>query len=150
RGLARDAAVDRTPKPCLHRVARHEHGHYATYTLDGCRCLPCAAAASEYELNRLRNAAYGRTRHTDAGPVREHLAALATAGVGLKRVAVVSGVSTGTLTKIVYGVSRGDGTRRPPSSRVLKTTADKLLAVTARDVAPAALVDGTGAARRLQ
>lgn len=150
RGRAREAAVDRTPKPCTHKVAEHAHGTYAMYTLDGCRCEPCALAASRYERDRVRRVAYGRSEMVDAGPVREHIAALSAAGVGLKRITAVSGVSGGALTKIVYGVSRGDGTHRPPAARVRKTTADRILAVTSADTAPSADVDATGTRRRLQ
>lgn len=43
------ALVDRTPKPCLHPVAGHQHGTAACYVLDLCRCDPCSDA------NRTRN-----------------------------------------------------------------------------------------------
>lgn len=58
RGRARMQAVDRTPKPCLHAGQPHEHGTYATYTWDKCRCLPCKDAATKYERERVRQKAY--------------------------------------------------------------------------------------------
>lgn len=65
--------------------------------------------------------------YVDAEPARAHLARLSQAGVGLKRVAWLSGVSNGSLTKIVYGQpSRG----RPPSRRVRPDTLARILAVT--------------------
>ncbi|MDF2847105.1 MAG: hypothetical protein K0R97_1087 [Oerskovia sp.] len=150
RRRARVAAVDRTPAVCKHKIADHQHGTHAMYVLDACRCDQCSAANSRYESNRLRRNAYGRSDLVDAGPVRAHIAALSAAGVGLKRITAVSGVSGGSLTKIVYGVSRGDGTRRPRAARVHRATAARILAVTAAHVAAAAEVDATGTRRRLQ
>lgn len=149
RGRAREAAVDRTPRPCLHPRARHEHGERNAYVLDGCRCLPCAAAASAYELERIRRHAYGRWDGlVDAGPAREHARALMAAGVGWKRIAAQAGVSTGAVSKLLYG----DATRatpQGPSKRIRPEAAARILAVRA-DLADGATVDGVGTARRLQ
>lgn len=153
RGLARDAAVDRTPKTCLHKVARHKHGTYEAYTLDRCRCVPCAVACAEYNADLARRKAYGRSPLVDAEPVRQHVRALTEAGMGLKRVAAVSGVSHGALTRLIYGHPRGDGTRRPPSRRVTRATAEALLAVRMPDVTDlgaTVVVDSTGTRRRLE
>jgi lambda repressor-like predicted transcriptional regulator len=150
RGQARASAVDRTPKPCLHKIANHEHGTYACYVLDACRCLPCSIARSGYDAARRRRHAYGRTGMVDAEPVREHVRALGEAGVGLKTLSRRSGVSRGALTKLVYGTPRADGTRRPPARRVRETTARRILAVTAEDRAGGALVDPTGPRRRVE
>lgn len=121
--------VDRSPRPCLHKVARHEHGNYATYVLDKCRCVPCSSANSAYEQNRVRQIAYGRwNQRVPAGPVREHVRSLTAAGMGLKRVAKVSGVAHGALWKLMYGKRRPDGTR-VPSRRVTRETAEKLYAI---------------------
>lgn len=150
RGQACAAAVDRTPRPCLHKRANHQHGTHACYTLDQCRCLPCSVAKTEYERDRARRIAYGRTGMVDAEPIRAHVRALGEAGVGLKRIAALTGVSSGALTKLVYGVTRADGTRRPPARRVRETTARRILAVTAEDKAGGALVDPTGTRRRLE
>lgn len=139
---------DRTPKPCLHKVANHHHGDRATYVLDRCRCLPCAYAASLYDEQRKKNNAYGRSNLVDAGHVRTHVAALMAAGIGLKRIVKVSDVPQGVLWKLVYGKNGG-----APSRRVTRPTADRLLALDPADralLADGARVPSVGAARRLQ
>jgi hypothetical protein len=83
-------AVDRTPKPCLHKRVNHQHGTRLAYILDRCRCLPCAAANSTYELRRTRLKAYGRgtpSGWVDAAPVRAHVEQLCATGMGYKTVA---------------------------------------------------------------
>uniref|UniRef100_UPI00356213F3 hypothetical protein n=1 Tax=Actinotalea sp. TaxID=1872145 RepID=UPI00356213F3 len=140
-------------KPCQHKRANHQHGTHACYVLDRCRCLPCATANSAYESTRVRNIAYGRTTTTDAGPVRAHLHALMTAGMGLKQITAVHGISAGSLTKILYGITRADGTRRPPTTKVLRRTADRVLAIsmpTIEQLGASTNVDSTGARRRIQ
>lgn len=144
--------IDRTPKPCVHKIANHQHGDRSMYVLDRCRCLPCCHAASVYEQARKKRNAYGRSNLVDADPVRQHVAALTAAGIGLKRIVSVSGVPQGALWKLMYGKKNADGTMRP-SKRVTKQTADKLLALNPADpalLAQGAKVDSTGAARRLQ
>ena len=150
RGIARDAAIDRTPRPCEHPHANHQHGTYVAYTLDRCRCLPCSAACSEYTASLRRRAAYGIESHVDAEPVRQHVATLRASGVGIKTISAQTGISTGTLCKLVYGIRRADGTMRPPSSRILKGTAERLLAVTPQMAADGARVPAVGARRRVE
>ncbi len=65
--------------------------------------------------------------YVSAEPARRHLAALGRAGVGLKTVARLSGVSHGSLSKIVYGEP---GRGRPPSRRIRVQTNERILAVT--------------------
>lgn len=161
RGEAREALVDRTPKPCLHKVANHQHGTRACYVLDRCRCLPCSQANSAAETERERQKAYGRyDKYVDAEVVRSHIVKLGGQGMGLKRVARAAGVSNGSLSKIMFGVyapltgpSRGrygaGDLVRGPSKRVLRTTADKVLAVQL-DLADGAPVDATGTTRRIR
>lgn len=150
RGTARMEAVDRTPKPCLHKVADHQHGTYACYTLDGCRCEPCAAAVREYEQNRKRQQAYGRWDNlVDAEPARDHVRRLMAAGMGLKRIAAAADVSTGVMWKLLYGKPPRPGRERTPSKRVTKAVALRLLAVEI-DLADGAYVPNTDTARRLQ
>lgn len=152
RGRAREAAVDRTPKPCAHKVARHEHGTKAAYSLDRCRCLPCATANTAYEDVRRRQAAYGRWQpYIDATAAREHVARLRAAGMGLKTIAKRSGVPHGGLWKLIYGKPGYQPTRR-----IRPDTEARLLAVRADDrpdpdqLAAGALVDATGTRRRVQ
>jgi transcriptional regulator with XRE-family HTH domain len=108
--------------------------------LDRCRCEPCSAANSQAETERVRLKAYGRYhKYVEAYPVRMHLGELADYGIGLKQVAKLSGVSTGTLSKLMFGVyaSTGNGGGcagpgelvRPPSRRVLRRTAEQIYAV---------------------
>lgn len=138
----REAAIDRTPKPCLHKHANHQHGQRATYVLDQCRCTPCSKASAEAENERTRLKAYGRyNKYVDAYPIRLHLQELKDYGIGLKQVGRVSGVSNGSLTKIWYGLyeTTGNGQSggangpgnltRGPSRRVLRTTAERIYAV---------------------
>lgn len=148
-GEALRAAIDRTPKPCLHKRANHQHGTYACYTLDACRCEPCAAAVADYDRNRLRLQAYGRWDGlVDAAAAREHVRRLMAQGMGLKRIVAVSDVSQGQLWKLLYGSPRPDGSRTP-SRRIKPTTQARILAVTL-DLAPGAVVDHHGTTRRVQ
>ncbi|WP_134740022.1 hypothetical protein [Nocardioides sp. 503] len=150
RGQARLAAVDRTPKPCLHKQANHQHGTYACYTLDACRCEPCCVAVSVYETERVRQHAYGRWNGlVDAEPARIHVRRLMAAGMGLKRICAVADLSSGVIWKLLYGCPRVDGTRRPPQKRLRPATADRILAVEL-DLADGAKVATTDTARRLQ
>lgn len=144
RGRAIHEAVDRTPKPCQHKRAQHQHGHYATYTLDGCRCLPCAAAASDYERARVRRIAYGKHTLVDAEPARAHIRSLMAQGMGFKRVSDKAGVSYSVVTTLLYGKP---GMR--PSRRIKPAAAEAILAVRL-DLAEHALTDATGTWRRLE
>jgi hypothetical protein len=137
----RAALIDRTPKPCLHKQADHQHGTRACYVLDRCRCQPCAEANSKAERDRERQKAYGRyNKYVNGEHVRAHLAELKEYGIGLKQVAALTGLSNGTLTKIWYGLyadtGRGHERRhgqgqlvRTPSRRVLRSTAEKIFGV---------------------
>lgn len=134
----REQAIDRTPKPCLHKIANQQHGTNACYVLDGCRCLPCANARWKTDDERRRLQAYGRYhKYVDAHPVRLHVRELMDYGIGLKRIVQVSGVPQGVLWKLMYGKTRPDGTRTP-SRRVLRTTAEALYDV---EPIPANLAD---------
>ena len=149
RHVARMNAVDKSPKPCLHKEAEHQHGTYACYVLDLCRCPPCAKAHKVYETNRIRQHAYGRwDNYVDATPGREHIRSLMDQGMGLKRIVAVSDISQGLLWKLVYGKKKPDGTRTP-SKRVRKDTLERILAIRL-DLADGAIVDNTGTTRRLQ
>ncbi len=88
----------------------------------------------------------------DATAAREHVAALRAAGVGLRRIADLSGVSRSALASLVNGRSeRGSA----PSHRVSARTAESVLAVEIpevahHDVADHQLVDAIGTVRRAQ
>jgi plasmid maintenance system antidote protein VapI len=148
RGAQQRAAVDRAPKPCLHKQATHEHGTHACYVLDRCRCGACAAANASYERQRQRRHLYGRfDTYVDAQPVRDHVQRLMDAGIGLKRVAQVAGVSQSTLSKLIYGTAD-----HGPTEKVTRPVAEKVTAVrlTLDTYAPGALVPNVGTKRRLQ
>lgn len=109
---------------------------------------------SHYENWRTRQHAYGRWQsvYVDAGPARERVAALRATGLGLRRIAELTGVRRGTLTELLTG--RQSRTGRP-SEKVLQGTAEKILAVPVPEVGYAAAADHTvvsalGATRRLQ
>lgn len=123
--------------PCPH-PAGHQHGTNSAYVLDRCRCEDCTAANRAYEGHRRRQQAYGRWTHwTDADRVREHLERLRASGIGAKRISELSGVPTGAVSKLLYGVyapgpggCKGNGVKvRKPSRRVLRRTAEALFAI---------------------
>lgn len=118
--------VDTRVAPGSHR----QHGTHARYVLGpneagqtgkGCRCEPCRQANTAYERERKRRA---EPAYVAAGPARQHIQWLSTQGVGLKRVAQISGVSHGALWKLVYGKNGR------PSKRIRPQTAQRILAVT--------------------
>lgn len=154
RGKAKRDAVDRTPKPCLHKRATHQHGTHACYVLDRCRCHPCADANTAYERQRSRRHAYGRWDHwVDAEPVREHVKNLQRQGLGLKQIVRLSGYSQGAITRLMYGRLANETNRRDePTSRIRRDSADAILAVRATmdTLAPGQVIDIAGTARRLQ
>jgi len=125
------------------------HGN-AKYHLERCRCPICCKAARDYQNNRSRAIAYGRWQpFVDAEPVRQHVRALGEFGIGWIRAAKLAGVSTGGVSKLLYG----DNPRGlAPSKRVRPETALKLLAVepTLDNLGGRTVVDGTGTRRRLQ
>ncbi|MFJ3984358.1 hypothetical protein [Streptomyces fungicidicus] len=125
------------------------HGN-AKYHLEKCRCPICRQASRDYENNRYRAIAYGRWQpFVPAEPVRQHVRALGEFGIGWMRAARLAGVSTGGVSKLLYG----DRPRNlEPSRRVRPETALKLLAVepTLENLGDRTPIDGTGTRRRLQ
>ncbi|NKV63709.1 hypothetical protein GS924_06745 [Rhodococcus hoagii] len=83
--------------------------------------------ASHYKTWRIRQHAYGRwsSNYVDAGPAREHVAKLRAAGVGTRRINELSGVGRNAIRYL--GITRAG--RAEPSQRILRTTAERLLAV---------------------
>lgn len=152
RGRARDAAVDRTPKPCRHRYANHQHGQYVTAKLDGCRCWPCTDAKSAYNAERGRAQAYGTwSPFVPTAPAVAHLRELSRAGMGWKRVAAAAGVPSSSVYPLLYG--RPDRNGGAPRTKARRALVDAILAVpmpTLDDLGAAVIVDGTGTRRRLQ
>lgn len=131
------------------------HDHAATtvcYIQHRCRCAPCREARTEMERHRRRQIAYGtyKSGRVPAGPVRAHVEALQTAGLGWKRVAELAGVSNSTVSNLLYGRPRGGRRERAP--RVLRRVAEAILAVepTLESLRPGALIPNTGFVRRAE
>lgn len=107
-----------------------------------------------YERERTRQKAYGRweSQHVDAQPVRDHIHALREAGISNKRLRELTGVSVNTIQVLMTGrPERGHG----PTKKVLRRTADRILAVQVPQLAftvasPGRIVPALGATRRLQ
>lgn len=128
--------TDRTPKPCHHKIARHEHGTRTCYVLDRCRCEPCATAATAAENQRRRLKAYGRYQpYIDAEPARQHLRQLVAAGMGANRIAEVSGVAHGVISSLLYGKWLAPGQTRW-QKRIKPDVAAAILATTVNPANP--------------
>lgn len=119
--------------------AGRRHGTHACYVWGpepgpgkGCRCEECRDANRAYERERARRVA---PPFVDAGRARDHVEWLRTQGVGVKAVAKAAGVSTGSLSKLVYG--RGD---RGPTKRIRPETEAAILAVRPSDASGGARV----------
>ena len=113
------------------------HGKRAKYVMERCRCGPCRGANTDYARERDRAARRpggGAPAYVPAGRIKEHLEWLRDGGVGLRRVAEVSGVSRSALTDIAAGRQR----------RLRPATGERIMAVGRRDAAAGALVDGAG------
>lgn len=116
-----------------------EHGTYSCYVWGpasgqgaGCRCEPCREANRHYERNRQRRTA---PPYVNASAARRHLQFLGERGVGLKTVAVRTGLSHGTLSRLMYGTAQ-----RGPSRRIRAETNDRILGVMPTDAADGARV----------
>jgi hypothetical protein len=105
------------------RPMKYAHGQHSAYVLDRCRCEPCRLSNRAYEQERAQRIA---PAFVGADATRKHVEFLSANGVGLKQISRLTGVSSGVLTKLVYG----DGTRKMgPSKRIRQATAEKILAV---------------------
>lgn len=138
-------------RECHHKYANHQHGTRLAYVLDRCRCLPCREDSSKYNSNLNRQTAYGRSNWTSAQPVREHIQMLQASGLGLKRIAKLSGVDHSNIARVIWGrTERNEG----PAKQISKVNAAKILAVQAslQNLSDGAIVPdgGPGTWRRLQ
>jgi transcriptional regulator with XRE-family HTH domain len=127
-----------------------QHGTYAKYSVEGCRCEQCRAVVRVYSNQRNRLKAYGQWQpYVDAEPARQHVKALMAYGIGWMRIADLAGVPRGSVSRLLYGATNPP---RPPSHRIRPETEQKLLAVTATPENRGATtgVDATGTRRRLQ
>ncbi|UOY03174.1 helix-turn-helix domain containing protein [Blastococcus sp. PRF04-17] len=137
----------RVTRECTHPQARHRHGTRAAYVKDRCRCTDCTAANTAASRTATRERIYGRWQpYVDAGPVREHIAALRAAGIGVERIAQLAGISVSHVRELA-------GRANPPGTqRVRPSTATQVLRIGIDDAsrAPSSRVDATGTHRRLQ
>jgi hypothetical protein len=137
--------TDRTPKPCLHKHANHQHGDYLAYVADKCRCFPCTEANRIRGAKQRRNKAYGRETLVDAGPVRAHVEQLRNLGMSIETIERLSGASHCAVQALVYATHK----------KVWPVTAERILSIPLR---PPALKDqpggrhmpSIGARRRIQ
>jgi hypothetical protein len=130
---------------CTHPRARHKHGTYLAHDKDGCRCLPCALAASRKGKETRYRTATGTHTYVDAESARRHVRSL-TEVLTFAQIEGRSGVNRTALRALL-----GTGGRKP-SRRVTRTTRDALLAVQPDVVGieHSGLVDATGTRRRMQ
>jgi hypothetical protein len=139
----------RVTRECTHPQARHRHGTRAAYVKDRCRCTHCTAANTAASRTASRERIYGRWHpYVDAGPVREHIAALRAAGIGVERIAHLAGISVSHIRELAEH-GRGDSLG---TQRVRPGTATRVLSIDIDDAsrAPHSRVDATGTRRRLQ
>lgn len=122
------------------RLAARPHGTRLRY-ISGCRCVPCRAANSRYESERLAARKRGEWNGiVCADRARAHLLALSRAGVGRRAVAAASGVA---LT-IIHEVRAG---RRP---QIRAMTERRLLAVDGQALSDGAKVPAGPTWRRVR
>lgn len=111
--------------------------------------------AAHYEQWRTRQHAYGRFEsvYVDSGPARAHVEALRAAGVSVRQVAVLAGVSRTRIVVLVNGIPH---LGRGPSKQVRRDLAEKVLAILVptaalhRSMRGNASVPSVGTVRRLQ
>jgi transcriptional regulator with XRE-family HTH domain len=132
---------------CACRRATHAHGTRDMYGYHKCRCIPCSAANRDY----YRATAHLTTRNNwvPAEPARRRVLLLKDAGLSVKAMAEMCGVSPSQLQFLIRG----------PKDRVVQrvyaSTLAALNAITYRDVAavelpPGTFVDAATTRRQLQ
>lgn len=139
----------RPQRNCAHERSPHRHGTRVAYAKDRCRCLDCTAANRAASRMRYRQQAIGRWQpFTDARQVRGHLTTLRAAGIGVERIAQLTGLSLSHV--------RALASSRPRNSlatvKVRPDTAARILAVQVSPDSRAGRshVSSLGTRRRLQ
>lgn len=135
------SAAERPVRDCTHPRARHVHGTSNAYRQDGCRCVPCSAAAQKERL------AYKVARHAgrnnyqaDVDRVREHMVTMRDKyGVFPGTVAKAADVSSATAWRIMHGKAK---ISRAVGARILRVNLDTL--------PDTARMNSLGTRRRLQ
>lgn len=129
------------PATCHHKYANHQHGDYAMYALDRCRCESCHTAHTRQRKARERAQLYGTyNRYVPPAAAIAHVKALQVEGMGLRGIAKAAGVSRSSLRLVLAGQRK----------RITRDTSDRLLAVTIDDAPDGDTINNLGAARRLQ
>lgn len=138
----------RRQQPCHHSRTTHQHGSRAAYVRDRCRCGPCRAANAAATAAARRNRILGRFPLVDATDARNHLLALRSAGVGVHRLAALTGISVSHVRALMTLTVNG----QPAVTRVHPRTASRILTVLASPQIRSSNVHvpARGTVRRLQ
>jgi hypothetical protein len=126
--------------PTRERLAERPHGTRLRY-ISGCRCVPCRAANSRYETERLAARKRGEWNGIVCSDrARAHLLALSGAGVGRRAVGEASGVAITVIQQVRSG-------RRP---QIRAATERRILAVDRQALADGARVPAGPTWRRVR
>jgi hypothetical protein len=127
----------------------HKHAAVSTcYQRHGCRCAPCRVATMKARSRRRKDVAFGRydavSRFVPAGPARAHVLELLKQRMTLNQIGHLAGITPHVVGVLV-------GTDNPPR-KIIRTNADKLLAVTPKlhTLPDTGFVPATGTTRRIQ
>lgn len=132
-------------------TAVREAPHHNTVTCVkhyGCKRFECLERKRAYQNEWRRN------RNTnpsliDAEPVRQHLARLAEANIGPRRVAILTGLATATVAGFTNPYGSSNGRRHGRKHKVRPDVAAKILALDPDSTTPG-VTDSTGSRRRIQ
>ena len=144
RGAAEEAARLRTTAARIWKLwttpTTQPHATRARY-MHGCRCLPCRAANSRYQMKRALEQVKGNTnRLVPTDEVRRHIRKLSARGIGYKQIAKIAKINAGTLMKI----------RNRERVQMQAQGAKRVLAVTTAARAPTSTIPAAATWRRLK
>jgi hypothetical protein len=109
-------------KSILELSKNRSHGDRLRY-MAGCRCVPCRAANSRYECERLAARKAGDWNGcVSAAKARKHLEKLSRQGVGRNSICEASGVARSIVARIKNGKKKL--IRRRTETKILAVTAD--------------------------
>ncbi|MCW5959306.1 MAG: hypothetical protein KIS76_04035 [Pyrinomonadaceae bacterium] len=104
-------------KPHAELYSAKPHGTRLRY-MSGCKCVPCKAANSTYEVGRAKARKNGEWNGiVPADRARRHIAHLSKVGIGYKTVADIAGMAHSTVFKIQSG--RRKNLRKQNESAIL-------------------------------
>lgn len=113
------------------------HGTYRAYVVDHWRCDECRRANREYERNRTRREAYGKSFFVPAEPVRQRVRDLMALGMSQDEIARAAGLNDCRLSDLMTGHWR---TKRP-LTRMKRENAEAIMSVRQRKPLPGTVVD---------